>query len=330
MQTGVNKEVVLTIPSKAEDGNSILTRGDTVFVKKEGAETEIHLYGIKAKVGNAPKKIIPVIIVKHSPLYEMLVDYERYVKVGNGPFFEFNNSFISSWAIAGGVNDLSKNYPVTDENGNQLSSIQTTRFRRVFASGQLLDRMKNIREMNELAEMLRNDLNHGNLDTTLTHYLMKSTVGRSVIDIAIATITGDKLNDLKCKSQIEGDDRKSIQFKKKVFLCHCIDPLNPSHDVAIADECRHYDLCLGCEQSIITKEHLPYICLRIMQYEEEREKAPHIWPALYEDKWCIAHNALSRYIESDKKNGRFLVDEACIAARNGRVTLPPIIAPNRI
>lgn len=330
MQSGVNKEVVMTIPSKAEDGRSILTRGDTVFVKKDGIQTEVHLFGTKARGGNkSPVKIIPVIISKNSPLYGMLIEYEKHVKVGEGPFFEFDKPFIEKWHMAAqSSGNLFESYPATDESGQQLSSIDTRKFRKVFASGQLLDRMKNIKDMNELAELLRDDLNHGNLDTTLTHYLMKSSVGRSVIDIAIATITGGKLNDLKCKSHIQG--RKPIPFKKKVFLCHCVDPQNPSHEVAISDECRHYDLCLGCEQSIITKEHLPYICLRIIQYEVEREKDTHIWPALYEDKWCIAHDALARYIEKNKKNGRHLVDEAWITARQGRVTLPPIIAPNRM
>ena len=327
MQTGVNKEVVLTIPSKAEDGRSILTRRDGVFVSKDGTETEVHLQGTKAKVGNAPTKIIPVIIVKESPLYEMLVDYERYVKVAqDGPFFEFDESFIQRWNKAS-LNKFEKRYPVTDEKGKQLSSIDTKRFRKIFASGQLLDRMKNINDMNELAEMLRNDLNHEDFDTTLTNYLFRSSGARSVIDIAIATITGGKLNDLKCKSQIEV--RKPIPFKKKVFLCYCADPRNPSHDVAIADECRHYDLCLGCERSIITKEHLPYICLRVTQYEAEREKDPYIWTATFEDRWCIAHDALARYMEKDKKNGRNLVDEAWAAAREGRISLPPIIAATR-
>lgn len=327
MQTGVNKEVALTIPSKAEDGRSILTRGDGVFVSKDSTETEVHLHGYKAKVGNAPTKIIPIIIVKESPLYKMLVAYERYVKVAqDGPFFEFDESFIARWAKAG-RRDFEKHYPVTDENGKQLSSIDTKRFRKVFASGQLLDRMKNINDMNDLAEMLRNDLNHEDFDTTLTNYLLKSSGARSVIDIAIATITGGKLNDLKCKSQIEV--RKPIPFKKKVFLCYCADPHNPSHDVAIADECRHYDLCLGCERSIITKEHLPYICLRIIQYEAEREKDPHIWTGTFEDRWCIAHDALARYMEIDKKNGRNLVDEAWAAAREVRISLPPIIAATR-
>lgn len=328
MQTGVNKEVVLTIPSKAEDGRSILTRGDGIFIKKDGPETECHLYGIKAKVGNAPMKVIPIIIVRESPLYEMLIDYERYVKVAqDGAFFEFDNNFIANWSTAN-LKEFDNRYPVIDENGKKLSSIDSKRFRKVFASGQLLDRMENVKDMNELSEMLRNDLNHENFDTTLTNYLLKSSGARSVIDIAIATITGGKMNDLKCKSQIE--DLKPIPFMKKAFLCHCADPLNPSHDVAIAEECRHYDLCLGCERSIITKEHLPYICLRIIQYETERKKDPYIWTATFEDRWCIAHDALARYMEKDTKYGRRLVDEAWAATREGRISLPPIIsAPRR-
>lgn len=324
MQTGVNKEVVLTIPSKSENGKSILTRGDTVFITKGGGNSEINLYGIKAKTGGTPEKNVPIIVSKNSPLFEMLVDYERYVKVGDGPFFEFNQTFINEWSTAGGSNDLSKHFPVTDENGEQLLSIDSTRFRKVFASGQLLDRMKNIKDMNELAEKLRDDMNHDNLDTTLTNYLLKSTVGRSIIDIAIATIIGGKLNDLKCRSQVE--HLKPIPYKKKVFLCHCIDPHNPSHDVAIADECKHYDLCLGCEQSVITREHLPYICLRILQYEAERVKDPHVWPATFEDRWRIAQDALDRYIATDKKNGQEFVDNAWVVAREGRISLPPIIA----
>lgn len=329
MQTGVNKEVALSIPSKAEDGGSILARGDTVFIQKDGTQTEAHMFGTKARTGSSPIKNIPVIISKNSPIYEMLINYERYVKVGDGPFFEFDKGFINHWNTASqSSGNLFESYPVIDEGGKQLSSLDTRKFRKVFASAQLLDRMKNIKDLNELAEKLQADLQHGDLDTTLTHYLMKSTVGRSVMDIAIATIMGGKLNELSCKSQIEGG--KPIPFKKRVFLCHCADPHNPSHEVAIADECRHYDLCLGCEQSIITKEHLPYICRRIIQYEAEREKDPHIWPALYEDKWCIAHDALARYIQKNKKNGRQLVDEAWTSAREGLVSLPSIIAPNRM
>lgn len=329
MQTGINREVALTIPSLGEDGKSILTRGDKVFVKgDQSVETEINIFGYKAKSGAAPERVIPIVISKDGPLYQMLVDYERYVKVcKDGPFFEFNKGFVRGWSTAGGVKYLDKTFPVIDDSGSLLKTIEVSRFRKVFASGALLDRMKNVNDMNELAELLRGDLNHGNFDTTFSHYLLKSGVARSVMDIAIATVIGGKLDELKCKSTVVLNEE--ISCKKKVFLCHCIDPSNPSHDVAIADECRHYDLCLGCEQSVITKEHLPYICLRILQYEAERAKDPHIWTATFEDRWCIAYDALSRYIEKDKKQGSQLVDDAWRSAREGLVSLPPIIAQAR-
>ncbi len=330
MQTGVNREVVLTIPSLGENGESILKRGDTVFVKEgQSGETEINLYGYKAKTGQSPEKVIDIIVPKAGPLYEMLCDYERYVKVSAaGPFFEFNKGFITGWSTAGGVRNLSKTFPVLNESGEQLKTIECSRFRKVFASGMLLDRMKNVHDMNDLAELLRQDLNHGNFDTTVTNYLLKSDVARSIIDIAITTVINGKLEELKCKSRIETN--KKTPYKKKVYLCHCVDPSNPSHDVAIADECRHYDMCLGCEQSVITKEHLPYICLRILQYEDERKKDPLIWPATWEDRWCIAHDALARYELKDKKNGAHLVAEAWQSAGSGRVSLPAILSPSRL
>lgn len=330
MQTGVNREVVLTIPSLGESGESILKRGDTVFVKDgQSGETEINMYGYKAKTGQSPERVVDILISRAGPLYEMLCDYERYVKVSTvGPFFEFNSGFIADWSTAGGVKDLSKTFPILNESGEQLKTIESSRFRKVFASGALLDRMKNVHDMNELAELLRQDLSHGNFDTTVTNYLMKSDVARSIIDIAITTVINGKLEELKCKSRIEAS--KKTAYKKKVYLCNCVDPSNPSHDVAIADECRHYDMCLGCEQSVITKEHLPYICLRILQYEDERKKDSLIWPATWEDRWCIAYDALARYELKDKKNGAHLVAQAWRLARNGRVSLPPILSSPRV
>lgn len=329
MQTGCNKEVVLSIPSKDDNGEPILARGDSLFVTNDGS-TEIELYGIKERTGNSPRKVIPLTIVKGSPIYEMLIEYERYVKVdSDGPFFEFNKSFIDSWSKAGGITNFQSLYPVIDENGEQLASIDTTRFRKVFASGRLLEHLQGVKDGNELAEKLRDDLRHDNLDVTITNYLMRSTVGRGVIDAAIATVTAEKLEEgLRFKGRVALKQDSSI--KKKVFLCDCEDPTNPSHDIAIAAECKHYDLCLGCERCVITKEHLPFICARIIQYEEERQRAPLLWPAMFEDRWNIAHDALDQYVSADKKHGQKLVDEAWAAAMAGIVSLPPIISSNRM
>lgn len=330
MQTGVNKEVALSIPSRAENGQSILMRENSLFVSGDGSATEVELYGVKERSGVHLRKVIPIPIVKDSPLYEMLCDYESYVKVDpTGPFFEVSHQFAANWAKAGGVKDFAAVYPILDDDGKSLTSVQTPRFRKMFASGQLLDRIKGIKDANDLAEKLREDLNHGNLDMTLTHYLLKTNVGRSVIDIAIATITSEKLNEaLRFKGKIALAE--GTQVKKKVFLCNCEDPTNPSHDVAIAAECKHYDLCLGCERSVVTRFHLPYICLRILQYEKARRADPNIWPATFEDRWNIAHDALDQYVAKDKKNGQRLVDEAWMAAHEDRISLPPIINSNRM
>lgn len=47
MQTGINKEVALSIPSRGEDGRSILLRDDTLFVSKDARTTEVEIYGFK-------------------------------------------------------------------------------------------------------------------------------------------------------------------------------------------------------------------------------------------------------------------------------------------
>ena len=330
MQTGVNKEVALSIPSKADNGQSILVRENSLFVSGDGSATEVELYGFKERSGVHRRKVIPIPIVKDSPLYKMLCDYERYVKVDpTGPFFEVSHQFSDNWHKAGGLKDFTAVYPILDDEGKSLTSVQTPRFRKMFASGQLLDRIKGIKDANDLAEKLREDLNHGNLDMTLTHYLLKSNVGRSVIDIAIATITSEKLDEaLRFKGKIALAEGTPV--RKKVFLCDCEDPTKPSHDVTIAAECKHYDLCLGCERSIVTRFHLPFICLRILQYENARRADPYIWSATFEDRWNIAHDALDQYVAKDKENGQRLVNEAWMAANEGRISLPPIINSNRM
>lgn len=329
MQTGINKEVALTIPSVGEDGRSILLQQDSLFTNEDGNSNEIVLHGFKERTGNSRRKPISITIVKNSPIHLMLLDYERYFKVSSsGPFFEFNQHFAQAWGKAGGIVDFKTVYPIFDDNGVQLSSIQTKKFRKVFASAQLLDRMKGIKNGNDLAEQLRNDLHHGNLDTTLTHYLLKTSIGMGVIDTAIATITAEKLQDaMQFKGQIALSTK--VPIKKTVFLCDCEDPTDPSHDVSIADECRHYDLCLGCERSVVTELHLPYICARILQYEKERISDPHVWTATFENLWCIAQDTLDQYAIKDRINGQRLVDQAWSLAREGAVSLPPIINSNR-
>jgi len=325
MQTGVNKEVALSIPSRDENAESILKRAESLFVGKND-NPEIELFGYKNKTGTSRAKKIPIPIPITSPLYSMLIDYEKYYKTDfDGPFFEVAPSFGRGWSVGGSAEGFLKNYPVMIESGEMLKSLDTTKFRKVFAAGKLYEHMENIQDANQLASQLREDLNHGNLSTTLNNYILKTSGGRGIIDVAIATITSEKLKEgIEFKGRIITED-KMPKTKKTVYLCECEDPEHPSHGESISNECTHYDLCLGCERSVICKEHLPYICARIIQYEENRNIDPVIWPALWEDRWMIAHDALDNYAKKNRKNGSRLVEEAWASAKSGKVMLPPII-----
>ena len=321
--TGLNKEVVLSWPSKINE-KSILDGGDTLFLNPNGKNDEIEITGIKKRTGALTKdKPIRIAIVVDSPLYKMLKDYERYAKVEfNGPFFEFKSkNYERGW---GGKLELFKQYIIFDDDGNRLTAVNTTKFRKVFATNKLLEHIDNVKTPQELADRLRSDLHHQSLDITLSNYIYKSQSATSVLDIAIATITSEKIEQaLSFQGEIAIDNIPDKQ--QSTYLCECKDPFNPSHGVSIAKKCHFYDLCLGCKQSIVCKEHLPYICYRILQYEDRRKEMGQEWGAIFEDKWIVAHDTLERYKLQDITNGEKAVNESWAIARSSNNLLPPII-----
>ncbi|WP_156895588.1 MULTISPECIES: hypothetical protein [Massilia] len=318
--TGLNKEVVLSWSSRI-DGKSILSQGDTLFVRKEGAPKEVEIIGWKRKTGSLTKdKPIAVAIVIDSPLYQMLEEYERHAKTNfDGPFFEMAETVVSQWG-----RDLNQRYPVTLENGELLQSLETKRFRKVFATTKMLEHLSGVVNSQELADRLQSDLDHNTLDVTLSNYIMRSQNATAVLDIAIATITSKNINQaLEFAGEVSLEDKP--EARKSLYLCECKDPANPTHGMAIAKECTYYDLCLGCRRSIICQKHLPYICLRILQYEEQRLIMGVTWNAVYEDRWLIANDALNKYKKKNSRDGEALVQRAWEDARSGAVSLPPII-----
>ena len=341
MATGLNREVPLSWPSKI-DGKSILEEEDEFFkVSDSETATDISITGIKRRCGNVAglHKEITCNIPKASPLHRMLKQYERYVKVDfEGPFFEFPAMFRKHWKFTNRecvpgkdepkkVDVFSALYPVYYDNGQILTSLETKKFRKVFGKSALFDLMKEAKNATELAKLIKEAFQHGNLDTTLSHYLIKEPDARHVIDLTIATITSEKMNELSFSGQIITNSARPKGSKSRP-LCECEDPSNPTHGFSVATECRKYDLCLGCKRSMVMAKHLPYICLRILQYEEKREGVSAAnWSAFFEDRWMIAKDALEQYAKSDKKNGQHLIDEAWIAAKSGKVKMPPIIMP---
>ena len=195
-------------------------------------------------------------------------------------------------------------------------------FRKIFASNKFLALLKKVTDPRQLVEEFKDALTHKNFDTTFSHYLIKTSSGRAAIDSAIVAVTDSKIEEaVEFKGVF---DEKKNNKRKKVFLCECDDPFNPSHGLFIADECKHYDMCLGCRKSVVTKEHIPYICLRILQFENFRIISPKDWGLMYEDRMMIALDALSKYEENSAK-GSEVVKNGWEKAKNGEVSLPPIL-----
>jgi hypothetical protein len=240
--TGLNKEVVLSWPSEV-NGKSILDQRDSLFIKDNGQNKEIEIPGIKARTGILTKdKTIRVAIVVDSPLFKMLKKYEKYAKHDeNGPFFEFtSNTFKRSW---GGSKDKFK-YSVMDDSGKLIQTLNTSKFRKVFATTRMLEHLKGVKNSQDLADRLRRDLDHNNFDVTLSHYILRSQNATNVLDLAIVTITSEKIRQaLEFKGVIAIN--KKPKAERMVYLCECADPLNPTHGVAIAKKCTYYDLCVG-------------------------------------------------------------------------------------
>ena len=188
----------------------------------------------------------------------------------------------------------------------------------------MLEHLSGIKNTQDLADLLRRDLDHKNLDVTLSHYILRSQHATSVLDLAIVAITSEKIRQaLEFQGVIEINQEPKTE--NLVYLCECADPLNPTHGFAIAKKCTYYDLCLGCKQSIVFEMHLPYICYRILQYETRRIEMGNEWSAIFEDKWMIAHDALNKYKNQDKENGERLIENAWQTARSNEMLLPPII-----
>jgi len=337
--TGLNREVPLSWDSQV-DGKSILEVDDYFFKKAINSEPspDIAIRGFKNKVGRSavPKEITSV-IPKSSPIFKMMDDYEKFYKIDfDGPFFEFTPSFSGNWLIRQRITGeeqvkflFSEIYPIYDDDNNLLDKIDTRRFRKVFASGKLFSLINNISNPQELADHLKEALDHDDLDTTLSHYITHVKDSRSAIDIAISTIMNEKLEEFGFVGSI--NHGKSTKTKKQTYLCDCEDPTNPTHGFSIADECRKYDLCLGCHRSEISQKHLPYICYRIIQYEEIRESNQTKWAAFWEDRWLIAHDALKQYRDSgDVSVSNLLVDKAWDVAKKSINPLLPSLTMTEI
>jgi hypothetical protein len=329
--TGINKEVALSIPSRTRGGKSILDREQSLYRSNKKKSSEIELYGVKFR-SNDSNLFKHIVLGKQSAIYKHFKFYESNLKNDfSGDFLEITTSVGTNWSTCGICYEKTENKDIPDffkfydRDGILYTRYECERFRKVYATQKFLQLIRDTNDPIDLVSKFKDALFHKELDVGLNAYLMKDPNGRGTLDAAIVAITSNKLEEaLSFKGQILLNSTNKDN-RKKVFLCECSDPFNPSHNYYIADECKHYDLCLGCKRSVITKEHLPYICVRIIQYEKAKKQNPQNWSVMFEDKWMIAHDALNKYQEMAKDNGKQIIAEAWEIAKSDEVLLPPII-----
>jgi hypothetical protein len=151
---------------------------------------------------------------------------------------------------------------------------------------------------------------------------MKTGSGNFVYSSAVVALTTKMLEDaLEFKGKIEPFKPEESE-RIPVFLCDCSDPTAPTHDVPIASRCRQYDLCLGCERSVVYAEHIQRICYRILQYE----KIPSPTNDILADRRAIAMDCLERF-RIEHPDGDLIVEQGYELANDAIEKKKPLLPP---
>lgn len=328
--TGKNQETIVSI-KRNYNGRSWFENFDiNLGVTKDTANSqkEVRVVGTKAK-GRHGIKSIPIRIPLSSPIYKYMKLYDDIL---NDPNREYFFRFGGKKNIQGTLHRLylsfTESFNIVDDNDSPLKGFDTTRLRKTFAGHMLFDLIDDVSSPEELVTKLREALNHQSFDTTLFSYILKTGMGSDIINSAIVALTTNLIDKaMSFKGKVCEDEKRS-ETSKEVFLCDCTDDTKPTHGIPIADRCRKYDMCLGCERSEVYATHIKSICYRVMQYDQMAKINPLEFSALMEDRRQIAVDTIARF-KSEHRNGEFVVEssyqEAVDAMKNGVQLLPPVV-----
>jgi len=322
-ETGRNKEVIMTIPNKI-NGLSIL-ENDDLFASEKSAE----LFGIKkrghAHLGSVQTESFT--IPHQTPLYKSmtLFNFIRDQQIKDRSFLFTEKDVFKSWQVI-----FSEKTKIKNKNGSLIGSLDSTKFRKVFAGEMLQKWLKDIKNKDDLIKAVANDLQN---TIPLTYLLQSSTtesmVSTAIVGLQMRFIEHHQMVAASLKLDGEQPDESRIQR----FLCDCLDPTNPDYaDNLNISYCKNYDNCLGCSRAEVYEEHLPNVIYRCFQYEELLK----INRDLYDANYAIKHNRAKQVIDTFKlktSNGMKIHSDAFNDAFEAwqdtdNFLLPPIIHLN--
>lgn len=339
--SGKNKETVLSWKSKQKVGADYLS---PLKCKDPLSNDKVWVRGYKGRgkgrgISVAEDTYIQISDDGVYPVLEFLLWYiqplatvadselsrNMWLYFGNNGTRSFNESDMffhscsKSFLTRHAVWDLSGTDEV-DFGKERLYTLDSRRFRKVFAAKEFIKAISEVKNHQELAESLKSALSHSSFDTTLGSYLALG-MPKVALELGIHTLQNEYLAQAR---EFRGVRREHVPVDGvSGLLTACADPQKPDFEGAVASDavnCAEYDLCLGCSQSRVFDVHLPRIAKRILQYEEFRsEMSPEKWDAEYGRKFARAHDVLAGWKD------RQMVETAWEAAKNGKVRLPKII-----
>lgn len=325
--TGVNLETALSLEWMVNGKPWYKNFDIQMGINEDTAprDQSILLVGRKIK-GQARKRAakpisIPVSVT--SPIYSYLKFLDKTRPPERKYIFTIGKSSVHNLCLS-----FCSHYPIFNKTGEKLLSLQTMRFRKTFVGHELLKLLKDVKNADELVSRLKTALNHEQFDTTFFSYIMKSGLSNLTMDSAIVALTTDMLEKMMTfQGQIKHDNER-LADATQLFLCDCSDPSKPSHNLPVAGQCKTYDLCLGCNRSEVYAEHLPAICYRIFQYEQQRKSDPSVFKATLDDRLQIALDTVNQFKIRHPKGIKLVehaYDVANRALQDNKPLLPPIL-----
>ena len=219
---------------------------------------------------------------------------------------------------------------IKEKNGDLISSIDSTRFRKVFTGEILYKYLEKISNKDDLIRAVASDLKN----SIPLVYLLQSSTAETMVASAIVGLQIKFLDHhLQVAANLKVDDHCSKNTVVKRFLCDCIDPKNPDYaDNLNVDYCKQFDNCLGCTKAEIYREHIPNIIYRCFQYEEILKLNKDLYDTTYSLRHHRAKQVLDTFV-SKASNGKQLHNDsfkvASTAWEDPKIyLLPPLMHSN--
>lgn len=323
-ESGRNKEVIASIAAQTKIG-SVLKNIDRFASEPstllEGHKKRAHVLG----GGKQPEKLS---IPHKTPMYrqlKLLDDIRQLLRPQRRMFF-FENDLIKKYGRKFAIGAQIK-----ERNGDLIGSVNSTKFRKVYAGEVLQQWMGKIKTKDDLVRAVAADLKN----TIPLHYLLQSSSTEDMLSTAIVALQTKFIEHHQriAVKMITSKRKSQVKAHEPRFLCDCIDPANPDYAENLnISYCKQFDNCLGCSKAEVYREHLPRIIYRCFQYEQILRANRELYYANYAIKHSRAQSVVDEFVakisEGEKLRAKAVAEAAMAWNDPNNYLLPPLLHAN--